>query len=100
MTPQIDPHNPTHLNIPIPPPTQDSRNAAVAAANKAGETAQTAVRDARSKMQKKLRAMELAKSARPDDLRKGQKSMELIVEKGVAECKKIVEGVRKIMEKP
>lgn len=49
-------------------------------------------------MQKRLRAMELKKAARPDDLKKAHKEMEKIVEKGVADVKKSVDAARKTME--
>ena len=71
---------------------------ALAAASKAGETASVAVRNARGTMQKRLRAMELKKAVRPDDLKKAHKEMEKIVEKGVADVKKTVDAARKTME--
>lgn len=49
-------------------------------------------------MQKRLRAMELNKTARPDDIRKGHKEMEKVVEKGNADIKKAVEMAIKAME--
>lgn len=49
-------------------------------------------------MQKKLRAIELAKKARPDDIKKAHKEMEKIVEKATGEIKKTVEAARKTME--
>lgn len=70
----------------------------MAAASKAGETANVGVRNARGAMQKRLRAMELKKAARPDDLKKAHKEMEKIVEKGVADVKKSVDAARKTME--
>jgi ribosome recycling factor len=49
-------------------------------------------------MQKRLRAMELSKAARPDDVRKAHREMEKVVEKGNADVKKAVEAARKAME--
>lgn len=49
-------------------------------------------------MQKKLRAMEVKKTVRPDDSKKAHKEMEKVVEKGNGEVKKIVEAARKGME--
>jgi ribosome recycling factor len=49
-------------------------------------------------MQKRLRAIELKKAARPDDLKKAHKEMEKIVEKGVQDIKKTVDAARKSME--
>lgn len=98
LQPQQDAHNANQLNVPIPPPTKESRDRALQDASKAGEVANTGIRNARAAMQKRLRAMELAKAARPDDLKKAAKEMEKIVEKGTADVKKIVDAARKTME--
>ncbi|KAK6426342.1 hypothetical protein LTR95_016134 [Oleoguttula sp. CCFEE 5521] len=100
LTPQSDPtgSNPLLLLLNIPPPTADSRRATLAEATKAGEKASTAVRDARGKQQKKLRALQLAKSVRPDDLKKAGGMMEKVVEKGSAEVKRVVDGARKVLD--
>nr|OQO19355.1 hypothetical protein B0A51_12817 [Rachicladosporium sp. CCFEE 5018] len=100
LTPQPDPtgSNPLLLLLSIPPPTADSRRATLAEATKAGEKASTAVRDARGKQQKKLRALQLAKSVRPDDLKKAGGLMEKVVEKGAAEVKRVVDGARKVFD--
>lgn len=100
LTPQPDPTgaNPLLLVINIPPPTADSRKAVVAEAAKAGDKAATAVKDARGKQQKKLRAMQLDKSARPDELKKAGALMEKVVEKGSAEVKKVVDSAKKVLE--
>jgi ribosome recycling factor len=98
LQPQQDAHNALQLNIAIPPPTKESRDQAMGAATKAGETAYVGVRNARGAMQKRLRAMELKRTARPDDLKKAHKDMEKVVEKGNADIKKAVEVARKAME--
>ena len=100
LTPQPDPTgaNPLLLVVNIPPPTAESRKAAVQEAAKAGEKAGTSVREARGKQQKKLRGMQLSKSARPDDLKKAGTQMEKVVEKGAAEVKRVVENARKVLE--
>jgi ribosome recycling factor len=98
LQPQQDAHNASQLNVPIPPPTKESRDQALAAASKVGETAGVGIRNARGAMQKKLRAMELKKAVRPDDLKKAHKEMEKVVEKGNADIKKIVDTARKTME--
>jgi ribosome recycling factor len=98
LQPQQDPQNALQLNIPIPPPTKESRDLALGAAGKAGEKAGVGIRDARGAMQKRLRAMELSKAARPDDIRKAHKEMEKVVDKGNADVKKAVEAARKAME--
>ena len=72
--------------------------AAVAEATKAGDKASTSVRDARGKQQKKMRAMQLNKSVRPDDLKKAGTMMEKVVEKGSAELKKVLDNAKKVLE--
>ncbi|KAH0290965.1 ribosome recycling factor [Aureobasidium namibiae CBS 147.97] len=98
LTPQPDATNPLLLSIPIPPPTAESRKATVNAAQKAGDVASNAVRNARQGQQKKLRAMQLAKSARPDDLKKAGAQMEKVVDKGVQEVKKIVDAAKRALD--
>lgn len=100
LTPQPDPTgtNPLLLVINIPPPTADSRKAAVAEAAKAGDKAATTIKDARGKQQKKLRTMQLNKTARPDELKKAGTAMEKVVEKGSGEVKKVVDSAKKVLE--
>jgi ribosome recycling factor len=100
LTPQPDPTgaNPLLLVVNIPPPTADSRKAAVAEAAKAGEKAGMVIKDARAKQQKKLRAMQLGKTARPDELKKAGTAMEKVVEKGGSEVKKVVDAAKKVLE--
>merc|ERR1712070_994402 len=100
LTPHPDPTgaSPLMLVINIPPPTAESRKAAVQEAAKAGEKASTSARDARGKQQKKLRGMQLYKSVRPDDLKKAGTQMEKVVEKGTAELKRVVDNAKKVLE--
>ncbi|EMC95201.1 hypothetical protein BAUCODRAFT_123670 [Baudoinia panamericana UAMH 10762] len=100
LAPQPDPTgvNPLLLVINIPPPTAESRKKVVDEATKAGERASTSLRDARGKQQKKLRALQLNKSVRPDDLKKAGTMMEKVVEKGVADVKRVVDGAKKVLE--
>ena len=56
------------------------------------------MRQARGAQQKKLRAMGLAKTVRPDDLKKAGDKMEKLVEGGYGEVKKVVEGAKKVLE--
>lgn len=92
-----DPQNPTHITVPIPPPTRDARLEALQTVTKAGEQAAAAVRAARAVMQKRLRGMGVAKSARPDDLRKAGEGMEKVVERGVGDVKGVVEGAKRVL---
>jgi ribosome recycling factor len=98
LQPQPDAGNPNQLNVPIPPPTKESRDAALKKAGEMGEVARTGVQSARAVSQKRLRGMEVKKTARPDDLKKAGKKMESVVEKGVADVKKMVEVAKKGME--
>ena len=99
LNPQPDPHNATHLTLPIPPPTRESRMEALQVAAKAGEHAGVAVRNARGVQQKRLRAMQIARTVRPDDLKKAGDGMEKVVERGLEEVKKVVEGARRVLER-
>ncbi|MCJ1387428.1 hypothetical protein MMC18_000271 [Xylographa bjoerkii] len=99
LNPVPAPHSPLELHIPVPPATHESRQQTLAVASKAGETAGHAVRQARGAQQKLLRAMELAKKVRPDDLKKAKDRMEKVVEKGNEEVKKRVEGARRALER-
>ena len=84
--------------INIPPPTAESRRGAVQEATKAGDKASTSVRDARGKQQKKLRALQVSKTSRPDDLKKAGTQMEKVVEKGAAEVKRVVDNAKKVLD--
>lgn len=98
LQPVPDPQNPLQLTVPIPPPTKESRDNALAAATKLGEATIEGIRMVRGSTQKKLRNLELKKLARPDDLKKAHREMEKIVEKAVAEAKKTVDIAHKSME--
>lgn len=100
LTPQPDPTgaNPLLLVVNIPPPTAESRKAVIAEAAKAGDGATSGIRNSRGKQQKKLRAMGLAKAARPDDLKKAGAQMEKLVEKATTELKKVVDNAKKVLE--
>ncbi|TAQ87494.1 hypothetical protein B7494_g4196 [Chlorociboria aeruginascens] len=98
LQPQPDPHNPSQLVMTIPPPTRDTRELALSAAHLARNTAIDGVRYARATMQKKLRAIELKKAARPDDLNRAYNEMKKIHDTGVADVKKAVEAAIKTME--
>lgn len=98
IQPIQDPKEPTHLNVPIPPPTKESRDLALSTTRKVGETAISGVRSSRAITQKRLRNIELKKLARPDDLKKAHKEMEKIVEKGITDIKKTIDVARKAIE--
>lgn len=94
------PHSdlPLTIPVPIPPPTGESRRAALDAAQKASEQADTTIREARQGHNKKLRKFQIEKSVLPDDLQKAGKRMEEVVKKGHSEVKRIVDGAKKVLE--
>ncbi|KAL1961599.1 hypothetical protein VTN77DRAFT_1399 [Rasamsonia byssochlamydoides] len=98
LTPQPDPHNPLQLNVPIPPPTKESREQTAKAAKTAMERAVNAVRNSRAVLHKRLQEMQKKKEARPDDVRKAHDQMEKIVEKGQKEIKDLFETAKKAIE--
>lgn len=98
MNPQPDAHNNLQLNIPIPPPTKESRDQTVQSAKAATDKAASAVRDARSIVHKRLQDMQKKKIARPDDVRKAQDNMEKLTEKGQKEVKDLFEAAKKALE--
>ncbi|KAL3422147.1 ribosomal recycling factor [Phlyctema vagabunda] len=98
LQPQPDPQNPLQLIVPIPPPTKESRDQALQAATAAGQKAKEVIGSKRAGTNKNLRAIELAKTARPDDIKKAQKQMEKIVEKGAADAVKMAEDSKKNMQ--
>ncbi|KAL3455550.1 ribosome recycling factor-domain-containing protein [Aspergillus heterothallicus] len=99
LTPQPDSHNALQLNIPIPPPTKESRDQTVLAAKAAMEKASSSVRDARGVVHKRLQALVKKKVARPDDARKSQDKMEKLAEKGQKDVKDLFETAKKTMER-
>ncbi|EQL31399.1 ribosome recycling factor [Blastomyces dermatitidis ATCC 26199] len=98
LNPQPDPHNSLQLNVPIPPPTKESRDQSVKDAKAAMDKASTAVRNARGAINKKLKNMGVKKLVRPDDLHKQVEKMEKIAEKGQKEVKDAFEAAKKALE--
>jgi ribosome recycling factor len=98
LTPQPDPHNALQLNIPIPPPTKESRDKNVQVAKQAFEKASSVVRDARGAMHKRLQDMQKKKLARPDDVRKAHDQMEKVTDQGQKEVKDAFDAAKKAME--
>ncbi|KAL5365750.1 Hsp70 protein-domain-containing protein [Aspergillus floccosus] len=99
LTPQPDAHNSLQLNVPIPPPTKESRDRTIGIAKTAMEKAAGAVRDSRGVVHKRLQDMQKKKTARPDDVRKAQEQMEKFTEKGQKEVKDLFEAARKALER-
>lgn len=92
------PDAPLTIPVPIPPPTGESRQAALDAARRAAEQADKAIQNARASHHKKLRKFQVEKAVLPDDLQKAAKRMEDVVKKGHGEVKRIVDGAKKVLE--
>ncbi|KAF1845123.1 ribosome recycling factor [Cucurbitaria berberidis CBS 394.84] len=90
--------NPLTIQVPLPPPTGESRRAAVESAGKASERADKWIQNARQEHNKKLRKYELHRDVLPDDLQKAKKRMEEVVKKGHGEVKRIADGAKKVLE--
>ena len=86
------------LTITVPPPTGESRLAAIEQASKAADKAYSEIREARGGHQKKLRAMHVARTVRPDDIQKAQKQMEGVVKRGNEEVKRILDGAKQALK--
>jgi ribosome recycling factor len=99
LVPAADAQNPLLLNIPVPPPTAESRAQAAAEAKKSMERASLEVRTARGDAQKRYRKMELAKKVIVDELRKAHEGMEKVAQKGQEEVKKVYEQAIKGLER-
>ncbi|CAG8019364.1 unnamed protein product [Penicillium salamii] len=98
LTPQPDPHNALQLNIPIPPPTKESRDKSVQAAKQAFEKASGSVRDSRGALHKRLQDLQKKKLARPDDVRKAHDQMEKVVDQGHRDVKEAFDAAKKTLE--
>ncbi|KAJ5092226.1 hypothetical protein NUU61_007096 [Penicillium alfredii] len=98
LTPQTDSHNALQLNIPIPPPTKESRDQNVNVARQALDRATSTLRDTRGAMHKRLQDMQKKKLARPDDVRKAHDQMEKVTDKGQKELKDLFEAAKRTLE--
>lgn len=97
MQPIVDPKNPLLVNVPLPPPTRESRDQVSKQAKSVGDKALDMVKAARLATHKKV--MGAKKSTRPDDFKKADKKMEEIVKKRKAEVEAVIAAARKgIME--
>ncbi|KAL1598967.1 ribosome-recycling factor [Paraconiothyrium brasiliense] len=96
LTPESS--NPLTIQVPLPPPTGETRRAAIEKASQAAEVADKWIAKARQNHNQKLRKYQLEKSVLPDDLQKAGKKMEEVVKKGHSEVKRIVDGAKKVLE--
>ncbi|KAF6229948.1 hypothetical protein HO133_004286 [Letharia lupina] len=98
LTYTTSPTDPLTLTIAIPPVTAESRLAAKKQADKKGEEALFALREARGAQRKKHRSMELGKLVGPDELRRAEREVEKVNEGAVGEARRLVEGCRRGLE--
>lgn len=96
LTPEAS--NPLTIQVPLPPPTGETRRAAIQQASAASELADKWIAKARQNHNQKLRKYQLEKAVLPDDLQKAGKRMEEVVKKGHSEVKRIVDGAKKVLE--
>ncbi|KAL9077813.1 MAG: hypothetical protein Q9161_000185 [Pseudevernia consocians] len=94
----VSPTDPLTLTIAIPPVTAESRLAAKKHADKKGEEALFALREARGTQRKRHRSMELGKLVGPDELRRAEKEVERLNEGAAGVAKGMVEGCRRGLE--
>ncbi|KAL1801429.1 hypothetical protein ACET3X_001771 [Alternaria dauci] len=90
--------NPLTIQVPLPPPTGESRRMAVAEAVRAAERADKAIQKERQEHNKKLRKFEVNREVLPDDLQRAKKKMEDVVKKGHEEVKRISDGAKRVLE--
>ena len=99
LTPLAPEHNnPLTIQVPLPPPTGDTRREAVEAAKKAAEKADISVQRTRQDHNKLIRKYEVNKDVRPDDVQKAKKRMEEVIKKGHDEVKRIADGAKRVLE--
>ncbi|KAF2449539.1 ribosome recycling factor [Karstenula rhodostoma CBS 690.94] len=96
LTPESS--SPLTIQVPLPPPTGETRRAAIQQASAASELADKWIAKARQNHNQKLRKYQLEKTVLPDDLQKAGKRMEEVVKKGHSEVKRIVDGAKKVLE--
>lgn len=98
LTYTTSPTDPLTITIAIPPVTAESRLAAKKQADKKGEEALFALREARGAQRKRHRRMELGKLVVPDELRRAEREVERMNEGAVGEARGLVEGSRRGLE--
>lgn len=85
------------IQVPIPPTTTESRQAASAQATAKGEAALYALNQARAVAKKRLRALSLAKKVGSDDLKRAEKEMEKINKESEGVMTKLVEEKKRAL---
>jgi ribosome recycling factor len=90
--------NPLTIQVPLPPPTGDTRRDAIEAARKAAEKADAGIQRARQEHNKLIGKYKTNREVRPDDIQKAKKTMEEVVKKGHDEVKRIADGAKRVLE--
>lgn len=96
LQPVVDVKNPLLINVPLPPPTRESRDALIKKAKAVGNKALDELKAARLVSHKKISATKNA--VRPDDFKKADKKLEEIVKKRKAELEGVIATALKSME--
>ncbi|KAG0635626.1 ribosome recycling factor-domain-containing protein [Tuber brumale] len=92
VQPMPDPKNAQLIDVPLPPPTKETRLEVARMVGKAGEKVVNSLRLARQDSHKLIKGL---KRERPDDIRKADKQLELVMKKINAEAKKVIDDAKK-----
>ncbi|CUS07348.1 unnamed protein product [Tuber aestivum] len=92
VQPVPDPKNAQLINVPLPPPTKETRIEVANMVSKAGEKAMNLLRSARQDSHKLIKGL---KKERPDDIRKADKQLDAVMKKVNAEAKKVIDDAKK-----
>ena len=98
LNPTTSPHSALDLLVPIPPPTQESRQLVQVEAGKLLEQAKARVQNARQAQHQTFRKLTLAKVARPDDVKRAETKMEDTVKKGIKEVERLVDAAKEALK--
>jgi len=93
----VDQTNPLYLNLTLPTATTEDRVRVAKEVKKVGNASSIAVREARERTNKYLRALKLKHGARVDDIHKAEKEMDVITKKAVEDVSKSAKAAEKAM---
>jgi ribosome recycling factor len=92
LQPVVDSTNPLLINVPLPPPTKESRDANAKKAGQVLNKALEGLKSARLATHKKIMSV---RKVRPDEVAKADKKMEDITKKRKAEMEKTAAAAQK-----
>jgi len=92
VQPMPDPKNAQSINVPLLPPTKETRIEVAKMVGKAGEKTMNLLRLARQDSHKLIKGL---RKERPDDIRKADKQLEVVMKKVNAEAKKVIDDAKK-----